>query len=79
MYKNTSNEDLSRIKTIPGQNSIYFNAMLARGGTGSRWDSHTNLRSTPVRYGVAPEPVFIYTIYVRRKDYAHARELVLGA
>jgi hypothetical protein len=74
-----SAEEIGRIKTILVQNKLKFEVMIARGRTGSRWESHTNLRSTPVMYGVAPEPVFINSVYVRHKDYARARELVLGA
>ncbi len=75
----TSAEEISRIKTLLAHNSIKFEVMIARGGTGSRYESHTNLRSSPVMHGIAPEPVFIYTVYVKHKDYARARQLVLGA
>ncbi len=74
----TSAEEISRIKTILGQNGIKFEVMIARGRSGSRYESHTNLRSSPVMYGVAPESMFIYTVYVRRKDFGRARQLVLG-
>jgi hypothetical protein len=78
MYQDTANEDLSRIKTMPGQNSIYFNAMLAHGRNGSFPGSYVYLRFNPVMHGIAPEPVFIYTVYVKSKDFARARQLVLG-
>ena len=42
-------------------------------------DSHVTLKSSPVMHGDASEPVFIYTVYVRHKDHARARQLVLGA
>jgi hypothetical protein len=77
MSKDISNEDLSRRMTVPGQNSMYFNAMLAHGGNESLPGSCVNLRSSPVVQGVAPEPMSIYTVYVRYKDYARARQLVL--
>ena len=74
----TSAEEIGRIKTILVQNKLKLEVWTSRGRTGSERDSHTYLRSNPVMYGIAPEPVFIYTIYVRRKDYARARQLVLG-
>jgi len=74
----TSAEEIGGIKTILAQNNLKFEVTTARGGTGSRWDSHTNLRSNPVMHGIAPEPVFIYTVYVRRKDYVRASQMVLG-
>ena len=75
----TSAEEISRIKTILAKNSFKFEVWTSRGRTGSDRDSHTYLRSNPVMHGIAPEPVFIYTIYVRCKDYARAKQLVLGA
>jgi hypothetical protein len=74
----TSAEEIGRIKTILAQNNLKFEVWMSRGRTGSERDSHVYLKSMPVMNGIAPEPVFIYTIYVRRKDYAHARELVLN-
>ena len=75
----TSAEEISRIKTVLGQNNIKLEVWTSRGRTGSERDSHIYLKSMPVMNGIAPEPVFIYTVYVRRKDYARARQLVLGA
>jgi hypothetical protein len=75
----TSAEETSRIKSILVQNNLKFEVMIARGRTGSDRGSHTYLKSSPVVYGIAPEPVFNYSVYVKRKDYARARKLVLGA
>lgn len=72
----TSAEEISRIKTVLGQNDIKFEIWTTRGRTGSAHDSITYLKSAPVMYGLAPEPVFIYSVYVKRKDYARARKLV---
>jgi len=75
----TSAEEIGRIKTILVKNNLKFEVMIARGRTGAMRDNHVYLKSSPVMYGIAPEPVFIYTVYVRRKDYARAKQLVLGA
>ena len=71
----TSAEEISRIKTILAQNNLKFEIWTTRGRTGSDFDSHVYLKSNPVM-NIAPEPVFIYSVYVNRKDYARARQLV---
>ncbi len=75
----TSAEEISRIKTILEQHSIKYEVWTSKGRTGSDRDSLTHLKSNPVMYGVSPEPVFIYSVYVKRKDFDRARKLVLEA
>jgi hypothetical protein len=72
----TSAEEIGRIKTVLGQNNIKFEIWTSRGRTGSEHDSVTDLKSAPVVHGLAPEPLFIYSVYVKRKDFARARQLV---
>ena len=74
----TSAKEIGRIKTILVKNNLKFEVWTTRGRTGSDRDSHTYLKSNPVMHGIAPEPVFIYSVYVKYKDYARARQLVLG-
>jgi hypothetical protein len=75
----TSAEEISRIKTILAQYEIKFEVWTTRGRTGSDRDSITHLKSNPVMYEISPEPLFIYSDYVKHKDYARARKLVLGS
>ena len=44
----TSAEEISRIKSILGQNNIRFEIWTTRGRTGSDHDSHVYLKSNPV-------------------------------
>ena len=74
----TSAEEISRIKYILDENKIKFEIWTTRGRTGSERDSHVCLKSTPVIHNIAPEPMFIYSVYVKRKDFARARQLVFG-
>jgi len=72
----TSAEEISRIKSILVQNKIRFEIWTTRGRTGSDHDSHVYLKSNPVIHNLAPEPIFIYSVYVKHKDFARARQLV---
>lgn len=75
----TSAEEIGRIKSILVQNNLKFEMNLTHGRFGSSRDSHVYLKSMPVIYNVAPEPICIYSVYVSRKDYARARQLVWGS
>jgi hypothetical protein len=75
----TSAEGISRIKTILAQNNIRFEIATARGRTGSDRDVQTGLRSNPVAYNLVRDPMFIYTVYVNRKDFTRAQQLVFGS
>jgi len=72
----TSAEEFSRIKSILVQNKIKYEITTIRGRTGSDRDAHTNLRSNPVAYNMVRDPMFIYSVYVKHKDFALARQLV---
>lgn len=74
----TSAEEISRIKSILVRNNIKFEMKLTHGRFGGSQDSHVYVKSMPV-VNTAPEPMVIYSIYVNRKDHAHARKLVWGS
>ena len=72
-----SAEEISRIKTILNKNNIKFEVWTSRRRVGSELYSRISISSIPVFHGLAPEPMFIYSVFVKRKDFARARQLVL--
>jgi len=74
----TSAEENSRIKTILEQNDIKFEVNITHTKMRSYAESQVKLGGTPVMHGVAPQPIVIYSIYVKRQDFARAKKLVWG-
>jgi len=75
----TSAEEIRRITTILEQNSLHYEVRTARsrGSIGSGLDAHSYARANLAMYKGASQPAFIYSVYVRRKDYDLARKLML--
>lgn len=74
-----SAEEIRRTTTLLEQNNIQYEVRTtrARGTIGSGIDAHTYARANLAMYKGAAQPSFIYTVYVKRKDYDHARKLIL--
>lgn len=76
----TSAEEIRRATTILEKNNIKYEirTIRSRGSVGSSMDARDYARANLAMYKGAAQPTFIYTIYVSRKDYDHARQLVRG-
>jgi len=77
----TSSEEIARIRLILEKNQIPFsvNSTRSRGVVGSAMDAQSYARANLTMYNQGAQPVFIYTVSVRRKDYALAHKLLYGA
>lgn len=77
----TSGEEVRRITNILEENYIKYEIRTrrSRGVIGSAYDASSYARSNIAMYKGSSTPLFVYFIYVKRKDYAHAKELLFGA
>lgn len=77
----TSAEEIRRTTTILEQNNIKYEVRTtrSRGTIGSGIDAHTYARANLAMYKEAAQPSFIYSVYVKRKDYDQARKLISEA
>lgn len=75
----TSAEEIRRVTTVLEQNDIKYEirTLRARGTVGSSIDAASYARANLSLYKGASQPSFIYYVYVRRRDYERARELML--
>lgn len=74
----TSAEEIRRTTDILEQNNVHYEVRTTRtrGTIGSAFDAATYARANLALYKGAPQPSFIYTVYVDRKDLTHARKLL---
>jgi hypothetical protein len=74
----TSGEEVRRITTVLEQNDIKYEIRTkrSRGVIGSAFDAGSYARSNIAMYKGSSTPSFVYMIYVKRKDYARAQELL---
>jgi len=74
----TSSEEIRRVTTILEKHKIKFDirSKRTRGSIGSALDAGSYARSNIAMYKGASAPPVVYLVYVRRKDYDHAYELV---
>lgn len=72
----TSAEEIRRTTEILEQNNVHYEVRTTRtrGTIGSAIDAGTYARANLALYKGAPQPAFIYTVYVDRKDYDRARK-----
>lgn len=77
----TSGEEVRRITTILEQNDIKYEIRTrrSRGVIGSALDASSYGRSNIAMYKGSSSPLFVYMIYVKRKDYTRARKLLFGS
>ena len=76
-----SAEEIRRATTVLEQNGIKYEirTMRTRGLIGSALDAGSYAQGNISMYRGAPQPTFIYSVYVNRKSYAHARKLLWGS
>lgn len=74
----TSNEEISRVTTILDQNRIKFELRTkrTRGVYGSMYDARSYAGANISMYKGSSQPAFVYMVYVKRRDYAQAHELL---
>jgi hypothetical protein len=77
----TSAEEIRRTTTILEKNKIKYEIRTTRtrGSIGSAMDAQTYANANLAMYKGASPPSFIYTVYVKPKDYDRARKLVKGS
>lgn len=76
----TSSEEIRRVTSTLEQNKIKYDLRTTRprGTIGSAIDARTYARANLAFNKGAPEPIFVYTVYVKRKVYDIAREKIYG-
>ena len=74
----TSSEAVRRITTILEENDIKYDIRTkrTRGAIGTAFDARSYARSNIAMYKGASQPTFVYMIYVKKKDYDRASELI---
>ena len=74
----TSGEEIKRITNILEQNNIHYEirTIRSRGSLGSAIDARDYARINLSMYKGASRPSFVYSVYVRRKDYDRAYDLL---
>jgi hypothetical protein len=77
----TSAEEIRRTTTILEKNNIKYEIRTTRtrGVIGSAFDAQSYARGNIAMYKGASQPSFIYSVYVKAKDYDRARKLVKGS
>ena len=75
----TSAEEIRRVTTVLEKNDIFYEVRTtrSRGTIGSSIDAASYARANLSLYKGASQPTFIYSVYVRRKDYERARKSML--
>ena len=78
LIADTSSAEIRRIENILKQENIPYRLQTqrTRGALGSMIDSRSYAASNIALYKGAAQPNFVYTIYVRRKDYQRANALM---
>lgn len=74
----TSSEEIRRVTTILEQNQIKYEmrTIRSRGSIGTGMDAMSYARSNVAMYKGSSQPTFVYYVYVRRKDFQRALELI---
>ena len=74
----TSAEEIRRTTTILEQNKIPYELRTtrSRGSITSAIDAQTYARANIAMYKGASKPTFVYTVYVKRKFYDRALDLI---
>lgn len=74
----TSGEEIRRITSILEMNKIKYEIRTkrARGSIGTAIDARTYARANLAMYKGAQSPSVVYMIWVRRKDYEQAFDLL---
>ncbi len=77
----TSSQAISRITDILEANSIKYEIRTRRprGSVGTALDSRSYAGANIAMYKGASQPTYVYMLYVKRRDYQRARELVFGS
>ncbi|MBN1265729.1 MAG: hypothetical protein JXA25_09565 [Anaerolineales bacterium] len=77
----TSAEEIRRTTTILEQNNLKYEIRTSRsrGSIGSAMDARTYANANLAMYKGASQPTFIYSVYVKGKEYDRARNLVKGS
>ena len=80
LVTDTSGEEIRRVTTNLEKFRIKYEIRTARprGLIGSALDAQTYARANLAIYKGAPDPIFVYTVYVGRRDYQHARAKLYG-
>jgi len=78
LITDTSAEEIARVTDLLEQNAIRFEVRTtrSRGSIGSGMDAGAYARGNLAMYKGASQPVFVYAVYVNRKDFEQARQLV---
>jgi hypothetical protein len=76
----SSGEEIRRVSTILTENKVKYvvRTVRPRGSIGSAMDSRTYANANLAMYKGASLPSYVYMVYVKRKDYERARDLVYG-
>ncbi len=74
----TSSEEIRRVTTILEQNKIKYDirSKRTRGSIGSALDAGSYARSNIAMYKGASAPPVVYMVFVRKRDYDRAYDLV---
>jgi hypothetical protein len=74
----TNAEEVRRVEDLLINNKILYriNTKRARGSIGSALDSRAYASSNLAMYKGGDTPLVVYEIYVRRKDFENAKNLI---
>ena len=77
----TSAEEIRRTTTILEKNNLKYEIRTTRtrGTIGSALDARSYANANLAMYKGASQPSFIYSVYVKPKDYDRARKLTRGS
>jgi len=75
-----SSEEIARVTSILEENGIDYGlrTVRARGNIGTALDSLTYARSNLAMYKGSRGNAYVYMVYVRRRDFERAKDLVFG-
>jgi hypothetical protein len=76
----TSSEEIRRTTTVLEQNNIKYVVLTkrSRGNIGSAYDAQSYAKANIAMYKAAPQPIFVYFVYVKPKQYDQAKKLIEG-
>ncbi len=74
----TSAEEIRRVTTLLEQNKVKYEirTVRTRGSIGSSLDARSYANANLSMYKGASQPSFIYSVYVKPKEYERARKLI---
>ena len=74
----TSSEEARRVTNILDKHQIKYELRTKkpRGSVGTSLDSRAYARGNISMYKGAAQPLFVYMVYVKRKDFARVKELL---